>query len=255
MGAAAISGLLIKRHYEYPKRTWIVWSYDVGKQVLGSLGIHFLNLSLSIIKGNTFKRIFVVYQWPNYNDGSRDECDWYFLNLLMDTTIGIPILWCCLTLVHMVLVYFNVKNIESGNYSPEIQGETFNTTTYLIHPKRRKPVFKAFFKQLIVFMSGLIMMKGFIFIILNYFELFARWFADLVLGWSDKWPTLQIFLVMFVFPVCLNCFQYFCIDSIIKLPSNHLNIHNIDNFDQNSIMDHDNIISVNYRHKIFSEFS
>lgn len=68
-------------------------------------------------------------------------------------------------------------------------------------------------------------------------EEWAYWFADLILGWSDSWPNLQVFLVMFVFPILLNCFQYFCVDNVIKLPTESLTLTNAENFETNTFRD------------------
>ena len=68
-------------------------------------------------------------------------------------------------------------------------------------------------------------------------------------GWSDPWPNLQVFLVMFVFPVLLNCFQGFCVDSIIKLPNTRLTAQNVDNFDQESIMERNGSFVSSTAHK------
>lgn len=226
MGVIVVSSLLLKRQSERPRRTWRVWCFDVGKQILGAVSIHFMNLLLSVLKGGGLYEILLGKD----NDGSYtgDECDWYFLNLLVDTTVGIPILWCCLTFYESILKRMGVKNIESGNYFAELDIPTPN--------RRREPSLAAFTKQLAVFIVGLISMKCCLFLILLYFENVAEWFANWVLGWSDPWPNLQLFLVMFVFPLLLNCFQCFCVDSIIKLPSNRINIRNADNFDQEPLI-------------------
>ncbi|AAS50275.1 AAL091Cp [Eremothecium gossypii ATCC 10895] len=227
MAAVAVGGLLVKRQYEHPKRTWRVWSYDVGKQMIGSAGIHLLNVLLSIMKSQgllgTLKK-------------TDDQCDWFFVNLLMDTTVGIPILWCWLVLIHKGLQALGVQNIESGNYYPTLDKPEPGAAV-----PRTGPMFSAFVKQLLVFVSGLAMMKVCIFLLLGCFEQLANLFADLVLGWSDPWPNLQVFLVMFVFPVLLNCFQYFCVDNIIKLPSDRLTRQNVDNFDQESIFEQNGV--------------
>ena len=230
MGVLVVIVLLIKREYEHPRRKLIVWSYDTGKQIGGSLSIHFINLSLSVIKKKRHAIIkFILFQTydADAGDDEDEQCDWYFLNLLMDTTLGIPILWLILTLLQKILRYFKVQNVESGNY-------------YLVsdeNEENRKPHFSAFLKQLVVFITGLIVMKIFIFLILNYFEDLAYWFANLTLGWADKWPNFQVFLVMFVSPVLLNCFQYCCIDNIIKL--HDIDYNNIDNFEESTIFPND----------------
>lgn len=238
MGLAAIGALLVKRNYEHPQRTWNVWFYDIGKQVLGSLGIHFMNLFISILQDH-HPRILGLD--PESGNSGDDQCDWYFLNLLMDTTVGIPILWVFLNGLEKILKALHLKNIESGNYFAEPDeddiGESCATSTQRFSHTNRTPLASAFAKQLLVFMTGLAMMKFTIFLILVYFEAFANWFADLVLGWSDPWPNFQVFLVMFVFPVLLNCFQYFCVDNIIKLHPDHLTATNAENFEHGSLIE------------------
>ena len=130
----------------------------------------------------------------------------------LDTTVGIPILWFCLYVIENVLKSLHFQNIESGNYFP----------SKAVRNNSRKPLFSAFVKQLLIFIVGLGVMKFCVFLILNYLEDWAYWFADLILGWSDSWPNLQVFLVMFIFPILLNCFQYFCVDNVIKLHSESL---------------------------------
>ncbi|AET38119.1 uncharacterized protein Ecym_2386 [Eremothecium cymbalariae DBVPG len=251
MGTAAIGGLLIKRHYEHPKRTWIVWSYDLGKQMFGSLGVHFLNVILSILKakGLLFN---IAVDYRGHGEDKGEQCDWYFINLLMDTTVGIPILWCWLRLIYKTMKYFNVTNIESGNYYPVLEKPDIYSSQH--SSSKQGPMFTAFLKQLLIFISGLALMKGCIYLILSYFETFADFFANLVLGWSDRWPNFQVFLVMFVFPVALNCFQYFCIDNIIKLPSDHLNKQNINSFDQESIIEENGIYVSTYNQIIKASY-
>lgn len=222
MGITAVTVLLIKRNYEHPRRKMIVWSYDIGKQIIGSLGIHFLNLGISILKRR--RRIFLL---ATGSDDDEDQCDWYFLNLLLDTTLGIPILWLSLYTIERVLKSLHFQNIESGNYFPSRKVKN--------HP--RTPLFSAFVKQLFIFILGLGVMKLCVFLILNYMEEWAYWFADLILGWSDSWPNLQVFLVMFVFPILLNCFQYFCVDNVIKLPTESLTLTNAENFETNTFRD------------------
>ncbi|SCU95853.1 LAMI_0F04082g1_1 [Lachancea mirantina] len=221
MGATAIGGLLIKRQYERPRRTWTVWTYDIGKQVLGSLGTHFLNLIASILLKRG-KKVLLMFLENAPNTGGDDQCDLYFLNLLMDTTVGIPILWFVLHYTESVLLSLGVKNIKSGKYYVEddpmdLELENTPPPGHLERNTPEGPLFSAFLKQLAVFIWGLVCMKLALFLLLVYFKDLANWFADFVLGWSDPWPNFQVFLVMFAFPVVLNLLQYFCVDSIIKL--------------------------------------
>lgn len=166
MGSVVVCSLLIKRQNEHPKRTWLVWSYDVGKQVLGALSIHFLNLLLSVLKaGNRGNELYWFDQLFNIladETDPADQCDWYFLNLLIDTTLGIPVLWCCLTVYEYLLKAIGIANIESGNYYSDKEPH--------VPTQKRKPLFFAFLKQLAVFIVGLASMKVCLFFILIYFE-------------------------------------------------------------------------------------
>ncbi|CUS20386.1 LAQU0S01e05446g1_1 [Lachancea quebecensis] len=229
MGIAAISGLLLKRRYEVPKRRWRVWFFDISKQVFGSLIIHFLNLGISILKQRKARFLLLILD----DDPGGDQCDWYFLNLLMDTTVGTLILWFVLGLLEDGLQRLGVQNIESGNYYPSRDStrETEEGT-----PVRNEPLFSAFGKQLLIYVCGLSIMKFCVFLVLAYFEVLATWFAKLVLGWSDNWPNFQVFLVMFVFPILLNFFQCFCIDNIIKLHPRNFSTSELENFEDGPIL-------------------
>lgn len=222
MGVSALGLLVFKRNYEHPKRKLDVWLFDIGKQVIGALGIHFINVGISVIKKHKENKKRYSTGGNDNDNGSEDQCDWYFLNLLLDTTVGIPILWLALHSLTKLFQYFNIKNVESGNYFPE---------DTLDRPNSSKPLASAFLKQLCIFICGLVIMKICIYLILNYFEDLAYWFANLILAWSDPWPDVQIILVMFVFPVLLNCFQYFCVDNVIKLHLDSLNNYNSKSFE------------------------
>ncbi|CCK72258.1 uncharacterized protein KNAG_0J01770 [Huiozyma naganishii CBS 8797] len=242
MGLLVVMVLLLKRNYEHPRRKLIVWAYDISKQMIGSLVIHFLNLGISVWKRRSSSVRFLFHMAGAGDDGDDgddgEQCDWYFVNLLMDTTLGIPILWVTLHYIEKLAHMCNITNVESGNYfeehhtlEPELDLDSNECTGWCgsFHMQGKIPLFSAFCKQLVVFILGLVGMKFVIFLVLNYFEDMAYWFANLVLGWSDPWPNFQVFLVMFVSPVLLNCFQYCCIDNIIKL--HHLNKENLDNFE------------------------
>ncbi|SCU82595.1 LADA_0C06612g1_1 [Lachancea dasiensis] len=241
MGLLAIGGVLLKRRYETPKRRWRVWLFDIGKQVLGSLILHFLNVGISILKQDDQSSIKQLLYQDDGDDSGGDQCDWYFLNLLMDTTLGTLVLWWFLTMLERGFAKLGVEGIESGNYYAEDvkppagedndDRERFSSHDSFSPPQHREPLFSAFLKQLAVYVCGLSLTKLCVFFILTYFEVVAVWFADLALGWSNPWPNFQVFLVMFVFPVLLNCFQYFCVDSIIKLHPKTMSSSERENFE------------------------
>lgn len=65
--------LFLKRCCEKPKRPWKIWWLDASKQIFSAVLAHLLNLALSV-----------------FMSGDKvDECVFYFLNSLMDTTLGV----------------------------------------------------------------------------------------------------------------------------------------------------------------------
>ncbi|GJJ07190.1 hypothetical protein Clacol_001390 [Clathrus columnatus] len=78
MGVLVIASLVIKRYREKPMRPWRIWAFDVSKQVIGQAFVHGLNLLISDIVANI---------------SQGNPCDSYFLNVLLDTTLGLFAAW------------------------------------------------------------------------------------------------------------------------------------------------------------------
>lgn len=258
MGVLIILVLLLKRTYETPKRKLSIWLYDIIKQLGGSLVIHLLNIILSIWKKDSSNNGPRILLCNNSGNGNKyeydDECDWYFVNLLMDTTLGIPILYYILHGLEYLGTLYHISNIKSGDYFSDDEGKEEEEdergsdcqiqhhlecglskcrciSNLPHHLQKKHPKFKAFLKQFLLFLMGLIIMKFIIYMILTFMEPIAYMIANLVIGWCDPWPNFQVFLVMFICPVLLNCFQYCCIDNIIKLHNNNVTQANLDSFE------------------------
>ena len=73
MGMGVIATLLYKRQREKPQRKWRVWLFDVSKQILGQIAVHFSNIGIS--------------DWISHIS-VKNPCVTYFLNVLVDATIG-----------------------------------------------------------------------------------------------------------------------------------------------------------------------
>lgn len=79
---------------------------DVSKQFIGASVVHFLNVGLSYTAGRPVH-------------GSRTNlCVVYLLSLLVDTTIGIAILWSWLRMIELLLERCGIRNVRSGHYGP-----------------------------------------------------------------------------------------------------------------------------------------
>ncbi|CAN6663422.1 hypothetical protein TRVA0_035S00364 [Trichomonascus vanleenenianus] len=190
MGVIAILSLVVKRNREYPQRPWKIWLFDVMKQVFGAAGLHFLNVLASIL-----------FSESGEPDLDRNPCTWYFLNVLVDTTIGVPVLWFFLFIVHTVAYRLNVREIVSGQYG---------------HPPR----WRAFFKQAVLYLIALILMKIMLYAFFWWMP-FVDELGQFLISWTDFSPVLQVTFVMMLFPLVMNTLQYYLVDSIIQSPEYH----------------------------------
>lgn len=190
MGALAISSLVIKRSYETPPRPWWIWFFDVSKQVFGALGLHLINLLLSITSSQSDE--------PDVND---NPCTWYFLNLLLDTTLGVPLLWFFLYIIHMTAFRVGITGIISGQYGSP-------------------PRWSAFAKQAGLYLLGMVCMKSVLYSIEQMFPWLDN-IGEFLLSWTNKNAELQVVFVMLIFPVVMNTVQYYLIDTIIQSPEYH----------------------------------
>lgn len=175
----ALSSLVYKRGREVPRRPLNVWYFDVSKQILGSVLLHFFD-------------VITQYQ--------PSPCSSHLLNITIDTIIGIPILVLFLKLLHRGLLLTSLarpaESIRSGNYG-------------------NPPQAMWWLKQFVIYVLGLFGMKVCVFIILQLLPWIA-WFGDWVLGWTKGSDTLQIVFVIFIFPFIMNAVQYWVIDEFIK---------------------------------------
>ncbi|KAM3123868.1 hypothetical protein ACQ2H7_002880 [Candidozyma auris] len=199
LGLLCLSSLLMKRFYEYPvRRTWPVWAFDVSKQVIGAFGVHVFNVLLSIIKTSPEEWVKAIE-----DEDSGDPCDWYFLSIVFDCTIGVYVLylvfrsfnWFCKT-------HLGMTQIDSGQYGPDPH-----------HPSRR-----AYIKQLGIYFGALMVTKFILYGLVECFETQLLWITSkILLAWLDEYPNeFEIFVVMFLVPIVMNCLQLVLIDNFIQ---------------------------------------
>ncbi|ODV62688.1 uncharacterized protein ASCRUDRAFT_24274, partial [Ascoidea rubescens DSM 1968] len=200
LGLLSLSTLIYKRYKEFPnRRPWKIWFFDVSKQVFGSIGVHFMNLLFSYFLSKLLNLAFIIESKNNDNDENDDQCNWYFINVLFDTTIGVPILWFFLYIIYKVSKnYLKIKGIDSGQYG---------------YP----PKFINYLKQLFIYILGLFLTKIIVYSLLYSLPIFAQ-ISDFILNKFDRFPNFQIFLVIFLFPLIMNTLQYVCVDNIIQSP-------------------------------------
>ncbi|KAL3823700.1 hypothetical protein ACHAXA_007271 [Cyclostephanos tholiformis] len=107
LAAIALASLWIKRMQEKPQRDFLTWFLDVSKQAFGACYAHVLNMIIAaIIAGN--KRGGQIL---------NDECAWYAINYVIDTTLGLVITIVFLDWLDRLANHFNWAALKnSGVY-------------------------------------------------------------------------------------------------------------------------------------------
>ncbi|KAF8969388.1 vacuolar membrane protein-domain-containing protein, partial [Flammula alnicola] len=188
MGVLVILSLVYKRHRETPKRPWRIWfAFDVSKQVVGQLFVHGTNLLVSgLVSDHT----------------SGNACVSYFLNILIDTTFGIALIYVTLhALTHLFTEKFQIKGFESGVYGtpPSISYWARQAALYILSLSTMKAVVITF----LVLFPGIYVA--------------GKWLLSWT--WTGNGDALQVIFVMGIFPILMNILQFWLIDSIVKASS------------------------------------
>jgi len=178
--------LLYKRQRESPRRPLQIWCFDVSKQVFGAFAVHFVNIAMSNMAG-------VQSASPT----SVSPCVWYFLNVLVDTTLGVPVLWVFLKILDAFCELLELHGTKSGDYGG------------------LPPKWSWWFRQSCIYTVGLALMKTTVFILLNLVPELST-VGEFLLRWTYGHKKLRIFFVMFFFPLIMNIVQYIIIDNILK---------------------------------------
>ncbi|KAJ9123903.1 hypothetical protein QFC22_000693 [Naganishia vaughanmartiniae] len=214
MAVLVIASLLVKRQYEggksnkqgivVPRRKWKVWVFDVSKQLIGQTLIHGSNLLISdqVAHG-----------------GGNNPCSLYFLNVLVDTTIGKSLLShstrkAVPLVAHpdsLLLLYrcARLVSIAEGSH----KGIHRQPNTYTETGEIRTRISWA--KQLGIYLTALLIMKIFVLVLFAFtLDPILLPLAGWILNWMRTWS--QVVFVMAIFPLFMNIIQFCLIDSLIK---------------------------------------
>ncbi|KIK67690.1 hypothetical protein GYMLUDRAFT_256533 [Collybiopsis luxurians FD-317 M1] len=184
MGVLVILSLIFKRHRETPKRPWRIWLFDVSKQIVGQMFVHGVNVLISDLASHF---------------SSENACVSYFLNVLVDTTIGVALIYLVLHgLTNIFSERLHLKGFESGVYGTP-------------------PSLKYWARQAALYVVALTTMKFLVIGLLALFPwlfTFGAWLLSWT--WTSEGDAFQVIFVMGIFPIIMNILQFWLIDSIVK---------------------------------------
>lgn len=104
MGILSFTALLVKRYFENPKRSWLVWALDTSKQIFSAALAHCMNVFLAMMLSGSHQ---------------SDNCEWYFINTAIDITIGILLSYLILHVIELAAGYMEWHVLNTGVYVKE----------------------------------------------------------------------------------------------------------------------------------------
>ncbi|XP_075215433.1 store-operated calcium entry regulator STIMATE-like [Lycorma delicatula] len=177
LASLAFTCLILKRFCE-PKcnrRPWKIWFYDTSKQGLGALAMHVTNILLS---GQFFQ---------------GDPCTWYIINFLLDSSVGIFIIYIGIRYCHYLAEQNNWDAINFGEYG-------------------KPPSARIWLVQCGLYVFLMFTMK----IIITLLMQFSFWenVRDLMLSPITN-EYLELALVMLIIPLFVNSLMFWVIDDFL----------------------------------------
>lgn len=178
--------LIYKRFVDTVRRSWTVWFFDVSKQGFGTCLTHALNLCLA----KSFELLVNV---------EADACNWYFINITMDTTLGCLIVMSLL----MLLNQFYIKVLKR----PELAriGEYGNPPNWSIWRK-----------QLFDYMCLTVVEKLCMVILVVLTAPTLTYIVGFGLDLFSDYPNVKLTIVMVIWPLICSIGYFWIVDNFLQ---------------------------------------
>jgi len=188
---ASVGTLVMKKYredmLEGPRaRSWPTFLMDSSKQLLGAGWVHVVNLLCAHVLGASLE---------------GNGCEWYWVNIMVDTTAGVGIEYLFLWLFTEV---FEALTGEQGIFH---SGDYKDRHGILI-PKK-------YVAQLSVWLLCVTAMKILVVLFMFALHVELNYVASHFVGLFTN-PHVQLIVVMVVTPCCMNAFQLWLTDAFIK---------------------------------------
>lgn len=221
LASVCVATLIVKRNLEVPQREWNVWFFDFLKQGIGSSFGHITNLLIS-------SRIA-------YSEHEIDECQWYFVVYVTDSTLG--------TLCNLLLLVIAEK--VARNFHSETAKALKNCGDY-----GDPPTCSTFSTQLALWIAIVIVSKVLVIGVLILLEIPLNDLVGTIFDHFEGFRRLELIFVMVVVPFVLNILQFWVQDTFLKKTEekNYMALYSSDS--SNSLLhDNDNATSFLDRHE------
>mmetsp|Transcript_61637 Transcript_61637/g.133466 ORF Transcript_61637/g.133466 Transcript_61637/m.133466 type:complete len:228 (-) Transcript_61637:349-1032(-) len=179
--------LVYKKWREGKDRQWREFLLDSSKQLFGAGWIHVANLIAAAIFGNTLQ---------------GDSCGWYWVNIVVDTTLGVAIEY------GLLLGFTRALEAVTGHKGDFKTGEYRDEEGFFVMPK--------YLKQLSVWLLCVTGMKLIIVLLMFIFSDYFSRAAAFVLSPFKNDPKLKLVVVMILTPCVMNALQFWLTDNFIQ---------------------------------------
>lgn len=182
-----VGALLLKWRLEEPQRKLPIFFLDSSKQFVGAGVIHALNLVCAMV-------------FTRFEASAADECAWYWINIMIDTTFGVAVCWALLKCTERVFGY------DSGHYG---KGAATGIDW------QANPDFSKWLSQICVWCCIVSVMKMIVVAVMFAFAPIWERISVTCTQWITN-DTLRLVFVMIATPTCMNMFQFWMTDSFLK---------------------------------------
>ena len=213
LAAFALSSLWFKRMYEKPKRKFMTWFFDVSKQGFGATYAHILNMIIAAIIADNVRGDHVL----------EDQCAWYAINFLIDTTLG---------LVFSVILLKALDQLAN-----ERGWNTLKDGGVYVGPE----AVKTWLHQLFAWIVILTIVKVVLVFILWAFSPILAIIGDILFAPMQSNIRFELLFVMIFFPGILNMFYFWIADSYLQASGEHEGAHEIEDVEEEDQSDSDNV--------------
>lgn len=130
-----------------------------------------------------------------------NPCMWYFITLMMDTTIGVLIAYSFIRLSEKISRNYGWTKAISGNYSEDTD-EEIDLAAWAL--------------QLMIWVSIVAMTKWFLLMVITHFSEFYMEIGKRALTPFSDNPKFELVFVMVLVPAVMNIFQFWVQDNFLK---------------------------------------
>ena len=183
LAAICLAVLLFKRWRENPRRPWLVWCFDLSKQVFSSGLQHLANLVFGVVLAR---------------DGASSQCAWYFVLYVITSTAAVFVVAAGMAAMNWVVRRYDLTMLRTGEYGSP-------------------PSWRPWLAQLLVWGAigiGEKLLTTFTLVVPFRHPLgrLAHWLEGPLL----PYPHYELIIVMVVTPVLLNVISVVVFDNIMK---------------------------------------